>query len=99
MTQFDSPHVAQPHVQSRLYEAGCELEQLSNLFAAIAEHLDGPYDFERAGATAASLARLGCDGIDVTLQKLLGAENKCATCWKSRLAIAEVLGGGATTEV
>lgn len=86
-----SPDVAQPHVQAKLYEAGCALEQLSSLFASITDQLDDAYDARRAGQAASSLARLGFDSIDATLKKLLGAESACSNCWKGRLAIAQAL--------
>jgi hypothetical protein len=86
-----SPHVAQPHVQARLYETGCELEQLADLFAAIADQLDTAYDPHHVGSGPASLARVGFDGIVSTLNKLLGAEHACSNCWKGRLAIAAAL--------
>lgn len=82
---------AQPHVQAHLYEAGCELEQLADLFASIADQLDGAYDPQGVGRGPANLARLGFDGIDATLQKLIGAESTCASCWKGRLIIAREL--------
>jgi hypothetical protein len=85
------PHIAQPHVQARLYEAGCELEQLADLFAAITDHLDGAYDARRASTSAANLARLGFEGIDAMLKRLVDAEGACASCWKGRLIIADKL--------
>jgi hypothetical protein len=89
---FDmTPEVAQPQVQVRLYEAGCELEQLAGLFAAISDQLDGAYDPHGVGTSAANLARLGFDGIDRTLEKLVGTESACSACWRGRLAIAAAL--------
>lgn len=73
-----------PLVQEHLYEAGCDLEQLAHLFGAIADQLGAAYDPHRVGAPAASLARLGFDGIGATLKKLQGAEDACASCWKGR---------------
>jgi hypothetical protein len=86
-----APHHIQPAVQMRLYEAGCELEQLAGLLATIADQLGAAHDPHGITANAAMLARLGLDRIDQTLTKLLTTEDACRTCWDGREAIAEML--------
>lgn len=89
--QAQPPGLAQPHVQSRLYEAGCDLEQAANLFVTIADQLETTYDPHGAGRTSASLARLGFDRVDSTMRKLLAAEDACAGCWRGRQAMDAII--------